>query len=57
MLQTDWIANTCRLLFIHIDEKCFQEKKPHTFRGGKKKKRSQDMKFCTVKKSHEVIQR
>lgn len=27
MLQTDWIANACRLLFIHIDAKCFQEKK------------------------------
>lgn len=27
MLQTDWISNFCRLLFTHIDEKCFQEKK------------------------------
>lgn len=33
MLQTDWIANACRLLFIHIDEKCFQEKnQKSTFR-------------------------
>lgn len=52
MLQTDWISNFYRLLFTHIDEKCFQEKKAHL---GKKKKMSEEMKFCTVNKFHEVI--